>query len=115
MQKEDDKQTFRSMYCTAQINGKWIHLILDSGSSGSVVTKNFLKEIGRTIDRKCEINMVRIHNEKRQPLGEVLNLSVQIQDAIIPVNVTVTEATDYSVIIGNDWLTKCKASLSWRK
>jgi deoxyuridine 5'-triphosphate nucleotidohydrolase len=115
VQKEGDKQTFRSMYCTAQINGKWIHLILDSGSSGSVVTKNFLEEIGRTIDRKCEINMVGIHGEKRQPLGEVLDLPIQVQDAIIPVNVTVTEATDYSVIVGNDWLTKCKASLSWRK
>ena len=59
--------------------------------------------------------MVGIHGEKRQPLGEVLDLPIQVQDAIIPVNVTVTEATDYSVIVGNDWLTKCKASLSWRK
>ena len=100
------------MYCTAQIDGKWVYLILDSGSSGSVITKNFLDELERKIDRESNINMVGIHGEKRQPLGEVLNLPIQVQDAVIPVNVTVTEATDYAVIVSNDWLSKCKASLS---
>ena len=38
------------MYCKAKVDGWDIELILDSGSSGSIVTKKFLEKVGQKID-----------------------------------------------------------------
>jgi len=44
--KNEKQEKFRSMYCTAQIDNQWTQLILDSGSSGSVITKAFMERLG---------------------------------------------------------------------
>ena len=49
------------MYCKAKVDGQEIELILDSRSSGSVVTKKFLEKVGRKINQPSNINMIGIH------------------------------------------------------
>ena len=44
--KNEKQEKFRSMYCTARIDNQWTQLILDSGLSGSVITKAFMKRLG---------------------------------------------------------------------
>src|SRR5581483_891862 len=101
------------MRCDAKIDGYSIELLLDSGASGSIVTEQFLKKINRKIDRQIKVALVGINGEKTRPLGEVVDLPIKIQNNIMPINAVVTEATDYDVLVGNDWLTKCEAVLSW--
>ena len=60
------------MYCKAKVDGQEIELILDSGSSGSVVTQKFLEKVGRKIDQVSNINMIDIHGGKKKALGEVI-------------------------------------------
>jgi len=103
----------RSMYCTAKVDGQWIQLILDSGSSGSVITKSFMEKINRKIDRQSSINMVGIHGDKKKALGEISNLPITIQDNLLPIDVVVSEATGYDVLVGNDWFIKYQAILDW--
>src|SRR6185369_3232160 len=102
------------MYCTAKVDGQWIQLILDSGSSGSVITKSFMEKINRKIDRQSSINMVGIHGDKKKALGEISNLPITIQDNLLPIDVVVSEATGYDVLVGNDWFIKYQAILDWR-
>ena len=101
------------MYCIAQIDNQWTQLILDSGSSGSVITKAFMERLGRKADRPLDINMIGILSERKKPLGEIVDLPITIQNATIPINVAISEATGYDILVGNDWLSKCKATISW--
>ena len=105
----------RSMFCMAQVDGATVQLILDSGSSGSVISKQFLEKVGRKIDQPSHINMIGINGEKRRASGEIKSLPIVIQQQLLPINVVVSEATGYDVLVGNDWLTKYQAKLDWEK
>ena len=99
----------------AQVDGAMVQLILDSGSSGSVISKQFLEKVGRKVDQPSHVNMIGINGEKRKALGEIKSLPIIIQQQLLPVNVVVSEATGYDVLVGNDWLTKYQAKLDWEK
>ena len=78
------------MYCKAKVDGQEIELILDSGSSGSVVTKKFLEKAGRKIDQPSNINMINIYGRKKKALEEVAQLPIIIKNAEFPINIVVT-------------------------
>ena len=99
----------------AQVDGAMVQLILDSGSSGSVISKQFLEKVGRKVDQPSHVNMIGINGEKRKALGEIKSLPITIQQQLLPVNVVVSEATGYDILVGNDWLTKYQAKLDWKK
>ena len=90
----------------AQVDGAMIQLILDSGSSGSVISKQFLEKVGRKIDQFSHVNMIGINGEKRKALGEIRSLPIVVQKQLLPVNIIVSEATGYDVLVENNWLTK---------
>ena len=46
--------------------------------------------------------MVKIHGDKKKALGEISNLPITIQDNLLPIDVVVSEATGYNVLVGND-------------
>ena len=99
----------------AQVDGAMIQLILDSGSSGSVISKQFLEKVGRKIDQPSHVNMIGINGEKQKALGEIKSLPIVVQKQLLPVNVIVSEATSYDILVENDWLTKYRAKLDWEK
>lgn len=103
-----------AMNCQALINDKPVHLILDSGSSRNVVSREFLDEIGKKIQRPSNVVITGIHGEKRAALGEV-SLTAQIAGKIIPFEAIVSDATNYSALAGNAWLTQLQAVLDWRR
>src|SRR5438034_5122649 len=103
-----------AMYCDATIRGVKIPLIIDSGAAGSIVTSHFLSKLGIHIDRLSTTSMVNVNGEKKMPMGEVLNFPITVQGIEVPVNVVVTEAETYSVIVGNDWLRKVKANIDYK-
>ena len=103
------------MYCTAQVDNQWIQLILDSGSSGSVITEQFMKKIGRKATRPSNVNMVGIHGDKKKVIREIEQLPIKIQGVDVSINVIISEAQGYDILIGNDWFTKYGASLSQPK
>ncbi|CAG8747730.1 6573_t:CDS:1, partial [Dentiscutata heterogama] len=59
--------------------------------------------------------MLNVNGEKRRPLGEVENLPVKIGEYSLSINVVVADTDIYSVIVGNDWLSKAKAKINWEK
>jgi hypothetical protein len=103
------------MYCKAKVDGQEIELILDSGSSGSVVTKKFLEKVGRKIDQPSNINMIGIYGDQKKALGEVNHLPIIIKNAEFSIKAVVSEAQDYDVLVGNDWFIKYRATLDWPK
>jgi len=90
-----------ALYCDAEVRGRSIPLILDSGASGSIVSCQLLNDLGLGIDRPSTTVMINVHGERKRPLGEVTNFPITIQGITIPVDiVVVTDAQSYSAIVG---------------
>jgi hypothetical protein len=103
-----------AMYCNAMVRGVKVHLIIDSGAAGSIVAHHFLTELGMNIDQPSTTSMINVNGEKKVPMGEVLNFPITVQGIEVPINMVVTEAETYSVIVGNDWLRKVKANIDYK-
>ena len=102
-----------AVYCSATVDNKPIYLILDSGSAGSVMSKAFLQQLGRKIESASMITMINIQGGRSRPLGWVTNIPLQLDNVEIPISVDITESTDYYIVAGNDWLSKCRGRLYW--
>ena len=104
----EDQKAVDAVYCDAYIDNNPIYLIVDTGSTSSIISKSFLDSIERTIDEPSSINMVDINGGKKRSLGKVKNLSINIKRVTIPIDVDVSKSKNYTVIVGNNWLTKTK-------
>ncbi|KAG9293042.1 hypothetical protein G9A89_016404 [Geosiphon pyriformis] len=109
-----DNSNVTPLICKAQVAGYFIDLILDSGSSVSVIAKHFLEVIGRKIDEPSTQPMTNIHDNKKKDLGIAKAVSVYINSISIETDMEVSEAKEYTIIVGNKWLKKAKALLDYK-
>ncbi|KAG9293558.1 hypothetical protein G9A89_005561 [Geosiphon pyriformis] len=108
-----DNSNVTSLICKAQVAGYFIDLILNSGSSVSVIAKHFLEAIGRKIDEPSTRPMTNIHGNKKKGLGIAKAISVRINGISIETDMKVSEAKEYTIIVGNKWLKKAKAFFNY--
>ncbi|CAG8703864.1 9793_t:CDS:2, partial [Acaulospora morrowiae] len=87
-----------ALYCTATVYGTKIPLIIDSGSSGSVVTMQLLKKLRVTPERSSTIKMINVHGESKRALGEISNFPFNVGGVEVPVDVVVTDANSYQAL-----------------
>src|SRR6266516_3036483 len=105
--------TFTPLICKAQVYGWTIDLIVDFGSSISVISENFMKDIGHHPTKTSTRTVSDIHGEKKLPIGIVENIQVAIEGVKATVDMDVINASDYAIIVGTDWLTKVKAKIEF--
>ena len=110
-----DNEPKDALFATVEIYNQPINVLIDTGSEGSVISKMFLDKIGKDIDKASDIKMIGIDGEKSVPLGKVLNVPIKIHTDQWYIDMQVTEAKSYNVILGNDWLTKAKAVIDYKK
>jgi hypothetical protein len=58
--------------------------------------------------------MINVNGERRRPLGMVANIPLRIMGKIISFDAIVTETNSYDAIVGNDWLEKTDAEISYK-
>ncbi|CAG8466295.1 15105_t:CDS:2 [Cetraspora pellucida] len=88
-----------ALYCDAKVLDKVFPLIVDSGSSGSVISSHFLRELGIKIERPSTVNMINVHEESKRVLGEITSFSFEVGGVKILVDVIVTDALSYQAIV----------------
>ncbi|CAG8700560.1 7447_t:CDS:2, partial [Ambispora leptoticha] len=95
-----------NLYCDAVVHEKVIPLIVDSGSSGSVVASHLLSELGIKVERPSTVNMVNVYGQSKKAIGEISEFPFSVGGVVVPIDVVVTDALSYQAIVGNDWLSK---------
>ncbi|KAG9299998.1 hypothetical protein G9A89_009726 [Geosiphon pyriformis] len=108
-----DNSNVIPLICKVQVAGYFIDLILNSGSSVSVIAKHFLEAIGRKIDEPSTRPMTNVHGDKKKRLGIAKAVPVRINGISIETDMEVSEAKEYTIIVGNEWLKKAKALLDY--
>ncbi|KAG9305686.1 hypothetical protein G9A89_022608 [Geosiphon pyriformis] len=87
------------MYTNVKVDGHSIKLILNSGSAGSIITRQLMDQLANGATKTL--------------IREIDNFSIEVNDIIVPIKVLVIEATQYQALIGNNWLSKTNATLDW--
>ncbi|KAG9292041.1 hypothetical protein G9A89_017941 [Geosiphon pyriformis] len=102
----NEQKAIMAMYTEAEVEGKTIRLILDSGSVGSIITY-------QNVDRPAQTVIITADGIKKTPVGEIDNFPFTLDRITIPIKVLVINAPQYQALIGNNWLQKANANLNW--
>ncbi|KAG9294550.1 hypothetical protein G9A89_008661 [Geosiphon pyriformis] len=100
-----------AMYTETEVKGKAIHLILNSGSAGSIIIYQLMQQLKRNVNRPAQTVIVTADDMKKTPIGEIDNFLFTLNGITIPVKVLVMNAPQYQALVKNDWLQKANVKL----
>ncbi|KAG9305051.1 hypothetical protein G9A89_007454 [Geosiphon pyriformis] len=82
----NEQKAITAMYIEAKVEGKTIHLILNSGSAKSIITYQLIQQLKRNVDQSAQTVIVTADGMKKTP---------------------------YQALVRNNWLQKANAKLDW--
>ncbi|KAG9305799.1 hypothetical protein G9A89_001088 [Geosiphon pyriformis] len=82
-----------TMYTDAKVERQSIKLILDSSSTGSIITKQLIEQLGRRVDRAASTKIITADRATKTPIGEIDNFPFEINGIVTSIKVLVIEAT----------------------
>ncbi|KAG9307658.1 hypothetical protein G9A89_023223 [Geosiphon pyriformis] len=109
----NEQKAITVMYTEATVEGKPIHLILDSGSAGSIITYQLMQQLKQNVDRPAQTVIVTADGIKKTPVGEIDDFFFSIDGITILVKVLIMNAPQYQALIKNNWLLKANTNLNW--
>ena len=102
------------MICKGQIGGWTVDIILDSGSSTSIISKKFLDHLGKKSARQSNRMITGIHGDRKSSLGICDNIAVHIGDVIVSADMEIIDTQAYNLVLGTDWLRKANAVINYK-
>ncbi|KAG9301149.1 hypothetical protein G9A89_012532 [Geosiphon pyriformis] len=106
-----DTKPIITMYTDAKIDSHVIKLILDSRSAGSIITKQLMDQLSHQIDHAASAKIITADEATKTPIGKIYDFPIEVNGIIVLIKVLVMKATQYQVLIGNNWLFKVNATL----
>ncbi|KAG9306533.1 hypothetical protein G9A89_004730 [Geosiphon pyriformis] len=100
-----EEKPITTIYTDAKIDGYAIKLILDSGSAGSIITRQFMNQLGHRVDQAASARIITADGAIKTPIGEIDNLPIKINSITVPIK--------YQAHVGNNWLSKTNTVLDW--
>ena len=91
------------MICRAQVSGWTVDVIIDSGSSTSIISKGFLDHIKRKVTKSSTRKIIGIHGEQKSSLGIIKEIAVHLGDVVIFADMEVINTNVYNMVLSNDW------------
>ncbi|GBC05841.1 hypothetical protein RclHR1_06470004 [Rhizophagus clarus] len=88
-----------ALFGEAVVFGERINVIIDSGSKGSVISKQFLDRKQQDIDSPAHFRLIDIQGNRTCPLGIKHNVQVNIEGYDVGINMVVTESKDYNIVL----------------
>ncbi|KAG9284925.1 hypothetical protein G9A89_006303 [Geosiphon pyriformis] len=109
----NEQKAITTMYTKAEVEGKAIRLILNSGFARSIITYQLMQQLKRNVNQPAQTVIITADGMKKTPVGEIDNFLFIFDEIIIPVKVLVMDAPQYQALVGNNWLQKANAKLDW--
>ncbi|KAG9285548.1 hypothetical protein G9A89_006536 [Geosiphon pyriformis] len=100
------------IYTDVKIDGQFIKLILDSGSAGSIITRQLMDQLGCQVDRAASARIITTNRTTKTPIGEIDALPIEVNGIIVPIKILIMKATQYQALVGNNWLSKTHVMLN---
>ncbi|KAG9300892.1 hypothetical protein G9A89_015348 [Geosiphon pyriformis] len=100
-----------ALYTNARIGNIDIKLILNSKSTGSIITKQLMDQLGHQVDCVVIVQIITADGNTKTPIRKINNFFFEINGIQILTKVLVIEVMQYQALIGNNWLAKTHAIL----
>ncbi|KAG9303494.1 hypothetical protein G9A89_018390 [Geosiphon pyriformis] len=91
----NEQKAITAMYTEAEVKGKTICLILNSGSARSIITYQLIQQLKRNVDQPAQTVIVTTDGMKKTPVGEIDNFPFTLDGITIPVKVLVMDTPQY--------------------
>jgi len=109
-----ERSNFTSLISPAMVEGTPVSTLVDTGAAISAVSLTLLNEMGYEVERSVTYKIRGVGNDKIIPIGEIEDFPVTFGKVTIPVTMAVIDTPQYPIILGNDWLSKAQAVISYR-
>ncbi|KAG9306643.1 hypothetical protein G9A89_004190 [Geosiphon pyriformis] len=108
-----EEKPITTMYTNAKVDGHLIKLILDSGSTGSIIIRQLMNQLDYQVDYTASAKIIMADKATKTPISKIDNFLFKVNSIITPIKILVIEAIQYQALVGNDWLIKTNAVLNW--
>ena len=89
---------------TMRVKGTPMKAVLDTGANVSIVTLPTVKKLCLTMGVPDESKIIAVDQTKKNVIGIVRDVPLSIQDARVPVNLLVIDASEDNLLLGTDWM-----------
>ena len=89
--------------------------VLDTGANVSIVTLPIVKKLRLTMGMPDGSKIIAVDQTKKNVIGIVRDAPLSIQDARVPINLLVIEASEDNLLLETDWMDRYQADLSFHK
>ena len=106
---EEDIKT--SAYTTCQVEDRMFAAIVDTGAGYCFMAKKAADLLGWNQYKPTKLVFVTTDGKKCTPLGRIADVPIRFGGATVSTDVIITKATNYDLILGNDWLETAQAKI----
>src|SRR6266542_2136413 len=100
---------------TVRVKKTLMKAVLDTGANVSIVTLPVAKKLRLTIGMPDGSMIIIVDQIKKNVISIIRDVPLSIQDARVPVNLLVIEASEDNLLLGTDWMDRYQADLSFHK
>ncbi|KAG9298738.1 hypothetical protein G9A89_012806 [Geosiphon pyriformis] len=90
-----EEKPITTMYTDVKVNSYSIKLILNSGSAGSIITRQFMDQLGRQVDCTASTRIITANGATKTPIGEINDFPIEVNGIIVPIKVLIMKVTQY--------------------
>ena len=88
---------------------------MDTGANVFIITLLVVKKLRMIIGMPDGSKIIAIDQTKKNVISIVRDAPLLIQDARVPVNLLVIDASEDNLLLGTDWIDRYQADLSFHK
>ncbi|KAG9303818.1 hypothetical protein G9A89_018715 [Geosiphon pyriformis] len=88
-----EEKLITAMYTNAKVDGHPIKLILNSGSAGSIITRQLMDQLSHQVDHTASARIITADGATKISIGEIDDFPIKVNGITIPIKVLMMEAT----------------------
>jgi len=98
-----------------RVKGILMIAVLDTGANVSIIILPVVKKLRLTMGMPDGSKIIAVDQTKKNVISIIRDAPFSIQDARVPVNLLVIDASEDNLLLGTDWIDRYQADLSFHK
>src|SRR5256714_7611325 len=92
------------MRCNAEMKGKIVEAIIDSGAEITAMSRGLMKKLEYEIEKLSNIIIKSANDQKERSLGIIKRVEILLEGEEVTMDMEVIENSDELLILENDWI-----------
>src|SRR3954451_20017901 len=102
--KSSEGERSSVMRCNAEMEGKVIEAIIDSGAEITAMSRGLMEKLGYEIEEPSNIIIKSANDQKERSLGIIKGVEILLEGEEVITDMEVIESSDELLILGSDWI-----------